>query len=139
MRNRMMYNAVKIASVILFMLLQLTGCVRPADAGIAGKTYVYEKEGFGGDFTVQINKDGTFQYYEGGLSSYIGMGKWTLKEDILLLADGEGSNSRKNYFKADGDDLIFIADGSTNFLYVKVADGARFSRSPANGERRVLP
>jgi hypothetical protein len=134
----MMWKLIKSVLPILFLVLALTGCGHSTDS-IAGKTYVYEKDGFGGEFTIQIKKDGTFQYYEGGLSSYIGTGDWTLKGDILLLTEGEGANSRKNYFRADGDQLIFIADGSSNFLYIEVADGERFTRSPTNGERRESP
>ena len=69
---------------------------------IVGNTYVYEKDGFGGDFIININEDGTFSYYEGALSSYIGMGKWTLEGNTLCLADDEETgDSFVNYFKVD--------------------------------------
>lgn len=41
---------------------------------ISGKSFVWEKPGFGGDFTITLQKDGKYQYYAGFLSSYIGMG-----------------------------------------------------------------
>ena len=32
----------------------------------------------------------------------------------------------KNRFRVEGDALVFIAEGSTNFTYIEVADGERF-------------
>lgn len=43
---------------------------------IVDKTYINEKEGVGGSFTIHINDDGTFSYYEGLLSNYLGIGVW---------------------------------------------------------------
>lgn len=93
---------------------------------IAHRTYLYEKEGFGGEFTIQINDDGTFIYYEGALSSYIGIGSWVLDDDILVLSEGDG-DAFVNRFKVDGSDLVFLSEGSSNFMYVKVVDGERFT------------
>ena len=74
-----MMDAVKrivICILVLGMALSLAcgktdGSLRDS---VAGKTFVWEKEGFGGDFTITLNADGTYQYYEGYLSSYIGFG-----------------------------------------------------------------
>ena len=86
------------------------------------------QDGFGGDFTIMIHSDSTFSYYEGMLSSRIGLGNWKLEGDILCLEDnGQKPHSRVNYFKVDGDSLIFQSEGSSNFIYVSVADGERFS------------
>lgn len=83
----------------------------------------------GSAFAIHINDDGTFTYYEGILSSHIGMGRWVLNDDILVLS--EDSESTKcafvNRFKVDGNDLVFLSEGSSNFLYVKVGDGERFT------------
>lgn len=121
-RNYM--TALLFAAVVL-----LAGCSHPdRESGIAGKAYLYEKEGFGGSFSIQINADGTFDYYEGNLSGYIGVGEWTLDGDTLLLADDEDVGyPLVNYFKVKGDELIFLPENSSNFIYVKVAEGERFS------------
>lgn len=96
-------------------------------AAISDRTFTYEKGGFGGEFVIMICSDGTFQYYEGGLSSYIGIGSWALEDDILiLLDDNEAGYPAVNRFKVDGDNLIFLAEDSDNFVYIKVADGERF-------------
>ena len=56
----------------LGLALVLGGCSKAITAeDLAGKTYEYEKEGFGGNFTIQLKEDGTFTYYEGGLLSLI--------------------------------------------------------------------
>lgn len=97
---------------------------QPSPAGL----YCYEGDGFGGDFAISLRADGSFTYYEGHLSSYIGAGQWSVSGDILTLEDATGI-TRVNRFRMEGDDLIFQAKGSTNFIYVKVADGAVFSRN----------
>ena len=113
--------------IVLLALLLLAGCsrqVRPGD--IAGKIYRYEKDGVGGPFTIQLEEDGTFTYHEGSLSSYIGVGTWTLEGNTLCITDEGAGKSWKNYFRADEKALTFQAEGSENFLYRTVADGEKF-------------
>lgn len=122
-------------------LLGLAACGRPAGAAgesaapqdiIADKTFVYEKEGAGGEFAIQINGDGTFSYSEGLYSSYIGAGSWSLDEDILVLSDDEEAGyPLVNRFKVQEDGLVFLSEDSSNFLYVDVADGDCFVSAPA--------
>lgn len=112
-------------------LFCLAACGEPNEAdireNIVNKVFVYEKEGFGSDFTIIINDDGSFSYYEGGLSSYIGVGKWSLDGAVLTLTDEVSENYPfVNHFKVKNGDLVYIAEDSTNFLYVKVADGEHF-------------
>ena len=91
---------------------------------LAGKIFVYEKEGFGSDFTIKLHADGTFGYYEGMLSSHIGMGTWAVEGDILTLH--EDTFDRTFRFRVQDGALHFLREGSDQFLYIKVADGARF-------------
>lgn len=112
---------------LLAAVLLLAGCsrqVRPED--IAGKAFRYEKEGFGGDFTIRLEEDGTFTYYEGSLSSYIGVGTWALEGDTLCITDEGVGRGWKNYFRAEKNTLTFQAEGSENFIYLTVADGEKF-------------
>ena len=91
---------------------------------IGGNSYVWEKEGFGGYFVITLVKDGTFSYYEGMLSSHIGLGNWTVKDGILTLT--EKNNKRTYLFSAQNDALVFIGEGSDRFVYVSVMDGDKF-------------
>ena len=94
---------------------------------IAGKTYLYDGEGFGGSFTITLYEDGTFTYYEGMLSSYIGTGSFMLDGDTVIMTDdGHGGYGLVNHFRHDGDDLVFVEQDSDNFVYVKVKDGEKF-------------
>lgn len=117
--------ALSIAAVIL-----LAGCAdanKIKESDIADKTYIYENEGFGGDFYISLKKDGTFSYYEGMLSSYIGTGNWTLDGNTLHLADtGIQTEIQNFYFQVDGTDLIYMAEDSDDFTHVNVSDGERF-------------
>ena len=95
---------------------------------IAGKTYLYEGEGFGGSFTITLYEDGTFTYYEGMLSSYIALGSWKQDGDIITLTDdGHGGYGLVNHFRFDGETLIFVEQDSDNFVYLEIKDGERFN------------
>lgn len=113
----------------MICIIALAGCGKSVQkSDVAGKTYVYEKDGFGGDFAITLNVDGTFSYYEGLLSSYIGIGTWVLEGDALVLSDDEDVGYKfVNYFRVDDGCLAFQEERSSNFLYVKVSDGERFS------------
>ncbi len=103
------------------------GDVSSADNAVAGKTYLYEGEGFMGNFTITLYNDGTFTYYEGMASSYIGIGSWEQNGDsIILTDDGHSGYGLVNHFRCDGNDLVFVEQDSNNFVYVKVKDGERF-------------
>ena len=102
---------------------------------IVDKVYVYEKEGCGGDFTIEIKADGTFTYGEGLLSSHIGMGEWSYSEGVLTLKEKTAriiDGDKMEYvvatfnFSVEKDTLIFIENGADNFRYVKVKDGDKF-------------
>lgn len=115
---------------------------------IAGKTYLYDGEGFGGSFTITLYEDGTFTYYEGMLSSYIGTGSFMLDGDTVIMTDdGHGGYGLVNHFRHDGDDLVFVEQDSDNFVYVKVKDGEKFNRTGeafkqnngADGTVQIMP
>ena len=94
---------------------------------LANKTFVYEKEGIGGLFTISFKEDGTYMYYEGDLSSYIGSGSWNIDGNTVVLSEEIRDSVIR--LKIQGDTLIYIAEGSGNFYYIKVKDGERFTLS----------
>ncbi len=97
---------------------------------VRGKTYLYENDGILGSFTITLYEDGTFTYYEGSASSYFGTGTWKQDGDTITMTDDrEAGLGLINRFKLDGDDLVFIEQGSYNFIYVKVKDGEKFCRT----------
>lgn len=104
--------------------LLLAGCGQEGPPDPAGKKYIYEESGFGGSFYITVQTDGTFSYYEGDMSSYIGTGGWTLEEGVLTLTDK--NFPFVNRFRVEKDGLVFLSEGSTNFMHVDVADGQRF-------------
>ena len=109
--------------MVLVAALFLASC--SSDDVQTDSTYVYDGEGFGGAFTISINEDGSFSYYEGFLSSYIGHGKWKIKHNVLTISDGISSNK----FKMRGNELVFVEEGSTNFMFVKLKDGDKFIKT----------
>lgn len=117
--------------LLTVFVLALTGC--GSQDKIAGRSYCYEKEGLCGEpFSITIQKDGKYSYYEGPISSYLGYGSWTLEDDILVLTDETGYPF-VNRFRVEGEDLIFISEGSTNFMLINVEDGERFTAEKTAG------
>ncbi len=116
----------KIISGLCAILVMITvvGCGNSTDYSeyVAGKTFVYENDGIGGDFTIDINADGTFTYSEGALSSYYGTGNWTIEDTTLTLVD----EMLTNKFEIQKGKLLWKADGSDNFTYIEVSDGEAF-------------
>ncbi|MBQ7161365.1 MAG: hypothetical protein IJR90_06635, partial [Clostridia bacterium] len=114
-----------------------------SDVLATNSEFIYSGDGAGGFFHITLWKNGRFQYYEGVLSSYIGMGSWTLEDDILTLRDDEGlgkvitnendatsfeeTDGFCNRFRMEDGKLTFISEGSDNFLYVTLEDGAVFN------------
>lgn len=119
-----MKHFVEILLSLLLALSFMVGCSQAVRAeDLAGKSYRYEKDGFGSDFVINLEEDGSFIYYEGSLSSYIGSGKWSVKGDILTLQE----KRRTFLFRVNGGDLVFQQEGSGDFLYVKVSNGDKFT------------
>ena len=120
-----------ILCILAFGMLAAVACKKtesdPKPAVAAG-TYVWEKEGFGGDFTITLREDGTYEYYEGFLSSYIGTGAWTVEDGVLAMREDRelcGNDFVFRFTVQDGA-LIYRADGSDKFIYTDVQDGDRF-------------
>ena len=96
---------------------------------LSGKVFVYEKEGFGGKFTISLQDDGTFSYYEGLRSSHLGWGTWTVEDGTLTLR--EDTFSRVFHFRIEDDSLYYIKKSSSPFTYVQLGDSARFLENGA--------
>ena len=118
---------VLVVAILACVVVAVCFLTSPKDT-IEGKVYTYEKSGVLGNFTISLFEDGTFHYTEGMASSYLATGKWTEKGNILTLTDDENLGYKLvNRFRKDGDTLYFIAEGASNFLYVTVQDGERFT------------
>ena len=71
-----------------------------------------------------LNDNGSFFCGEGLPISHVGIGTWSLDGDILTAYDVECERTDK--YRLDGDDLIFIAEGSAGFSLPPIKDGDRF-------------
>ena len=116
------------AAALCLLVLAACGSQKEAPApDVAGKTYTYENEGFGGDFAVSLSDDGSFSYYEGPLSSYIASGTWTLDGTALTLEETSSQVPKSFCFDVEGDAIVFETKNSDEFLFVDVKNGEKFA------------
>lgn len=123
--------------LVLSLIFILSGCGAKPRQMIyrLGKAYEYEKGGFSGieddKFIIYINDDGTFTYSEGWASSHLAANekcRWEIEGDIITFTeDRDYGEDMVNRFKVESDGLVFIEEGSTNFIYTKVEDCDRFN------------
>ena len=88
--------------------------------------YICEEPGFGGMFTLTLQEDGMFSYYEGSLSSYIGYGSWDYSENKLTLKDTGYGEEWDIFFTVIDGCLVYDKESSHTFIYVDLNDGTRF-------------
>lgn len=120
-------------SLIIVFAFTIVGCLKqewnsndvyPSDAD---RSYVLENGGLGGNFIITLNSDGTYHYREGSLSSYFGTGVWIIEGDTLCLNENiKLGYPLNNWFKLEEDAIVFLSEKSTNFIYVKLPNNARF-------------
>ena len=92
----------------MLLTFSLTGCAGTVSSnGVCDKGFVCEKDGFPDKFGIKLYNDGSFTYYEGMFSSYVGYGSWSVDDDTLILTEnaGSGGNPKTFRFKLNGDTL----------------------------------
>lgn len=119
----------RLVSVLLLLLVLLAaGCSSQPSAvtadDLADQVYLYEKEGFGSDFTITLNSDGSMYWSVGALSSYFGRGTWELDGNTVTLTTDDGKFV--NHFTVEDGALVYQSAGSTGFMYLTVSDGEKF-------------
>ena len=90
--------------------------------------YICEEPGFPDMFTICLNDDGSFSYYEGTFSSHIGGGTWEFSENRVTVKDVVLGEERDYYFTVEDGCLVFDKKASHGFIYTDLADGVRFLR-----------
>ena len=79
-------------------------------------------------FTLTLYSDGSFHYYEGMLSSYMARGAYRVEGDQLIITDH--IYPYENRFRMEAGRLVWLADGSTGFMYTRLNDGDYFTETP---------
>jgi hypothetical protein len=112
----------------LVFVAALTSCGSKSEKiadNVIGKKFIYSGEGLDGDdFAITFNKDHTFTYSEGRASSHMGYGEWSIEGTIITLA--ESDPEMNNNFEIGDDQLKWLEEGSSNFIYVKLKNGEVF-------------
>lgn len=107
----------------------MSACEKKGEASLKSGTYTLQnvEREVPGDFTITIYDDGTFQCYETPISSYIGMGHYSIEKDVVTLKeDVDGCIGDINYYQIVDGNLLFISDDSANYHFVPLQDGATF-------------
>lgn len=114
--------------VIAVLAVVAVCCLTNRNEFVCG-TYVYEHNEESNfeltNFSITFHEDGTYEYYEGPLSSYIGFGTYSIENDILTMHEG-GYDNWTNCFRIKGKRICFIEDKSDNFTYVHVKNNQGF-------------
>lgn len=75
--------------------------------------------------TVTLNKDGSFEFSFSPISSYLGIGKFSVKGDTLTLETDDGAYCY--VFRITDEGLVFDEDASSDMRWFgKFADGDVF-------------
>jgi hypothetical protein len=120
----------KVISFVLCLVfvVALTSCGsknEKIEDNVIGKKFIYSGEGLDGDdFAITFNEDHTFTYSEGRASSHMGYGEWSIEGTIITLA--ESDPEMNNNFEIGDDQLKWLEEGSSNFIYVKLKNGEVF-------------
>lgn len=119
-------------AVIAVVLIEIAAvvCLTNQTEFVCG-TYSYEHNEESGfvlaDFNITFWENGTYEYYEGPLSSYLGFGNYSIKNGILTMKGNvDGGDATVNRFRIKGNRIYFIAKDSDNFTYIQVKDGQSF-------------
>lgn len=118
--------------VCITCLFLLSSCGKNEEVSLKPGIYTLQnvERDVPGDFTITIYDDGTFQCYETPISSYLGMGHYSIDEGILTLKeDMDGCTGAVNYYQISDDALLFVRDDSANYQFVLLEDGAQFTWS----------
>ncbi len=130
---------IALISLALVCVMLFASCAKPPYvSNFAGFTYIYEGEGAGGQFSVTINEDGTFSYFEGPESDYIGIGTWELDGARIKLSD-RGDAGTVNYFTYERGFIIYSSRRSTGYKIVEVKNGERFRKVVPESTDPVIP
>lgn len=128
---------VAVIAAILIVIVAVV-CLTNQTEFVCG-TYAYEyneeSDFVLADFKVTFREDGIYEYYEGPLSSYIGIGTYSIENDILTMkGDADAGNNSLHRFRIKGRRIYFMEEESDNFTYIKVKDGQSFVLTGAVGE-----
>jgi hypothetical protein len=122
----------KVISLVLCLVfvVALTSCGSKSEKiedNVIGKKFIYSGEGLDGDdFAITFNEDNTFTYSEGRASSHLGYGEWSIEGKIITLVENLETDKRKNRFEINDNQLKWLEEGSSNFIYVKLKNGEVF-------------
>ncbi len=107
---------------------------------VTGKVFRYEGEGCGSEFDISFNENGTFTYYEGMLSSHMGMGIWKIEDGELVMSewrtvlnteDGDFKAEKREFeyaFRRSDESLVFLEERSDDFTYLRIPEGGKFTQ-----------
>lgn len=95
------------------------------------RTYYYSGNRIDGkdiiDFSITFSPDGSCQWYETPISSYIGFGKYKIENGIITMTKGLEKDLESTYRFEVGENVIrYISEGSDEFGFVKLSDGEEF-------------
>ena len=108
-----------IAATVLICTFIISSC---NDKKISG-TYTFGEGAYSAEVT--LNEDGSFEFMFSPISSYLGIGNFTINGDTLTLKTSDG---KYHYvFRITDEGIVFDADASSEILWFgEFVDGSLF-------------
>lgn len=120
---------ISIVACIVVAVCFLTNPNEGTNCEVAFGTYV--KNDLTGDTMLYwsgltINKDGTFTYSPSVISSYMGVGTWTINGDYIIFNDTGMGDVRKEVFQYTDGNLYYVAAKSASNSMWGLTDGTEY-------------
>lgn len=121
---------ISIVSCIVVAVCFLTNPKKDKNCEVPFGTYV--KNDLSGDTMLYwsgltINEDGTFTYSPSVISSYMGVGTWTIDGDYITFNDTGMGDVRKEVFKCIDGNLYYVAAKSASNSMWGLVDGSEYT------------
>ncbi len=92
---------------------------------VVQKQFTYEGKGYEGvgKFVIYFYEDNTFSYLQGDFAKLVGWGTWEINGSVVTLTEEDIANENGgqliNHFHVRDGHLVFIEEGSSQFLSIK--------------------
>ncbi len=114
-------------ALALIVAALLSSCGKAPDPELLkGCRFLFSDPNSKAQFSISLERDGTYSYFEGVDTEYIGVGRWTVEGKRICLTDTYVDSKIVNYFTHEDGNLVYSEKGSTGFPNSEIENGTVF-------------